>query len=153
MTMPLKSLTNPVVYCGNQKKYGSPYLFIWQQPGFVTNLNSGKNIDEKLKNKIVKFLTGNKCIRFTDCYGPIKNWKNFIYKQNVIFGISPDSKIDFKDIQSHLSSKDWHVITDGGILKNYMQNFSDFYNFYGIIFDNETRPRFSLANENICRDL
>ena len=151
MTMPLKSLTNPVVYWGKQMKGASHHLFIWQQLEFVNNLNSGRNIDEKLANYIVALLTGNQCMNYTKCYRPIEDYKKFINEKKLIFGISPNSKIDFKNLQYPIQTNEWHVIADGGVLTNYLTNFTDFYNFYGIIFNNETRSKFSLAKENICR--
>jgi len=132
--MPLKSSTSPVFYWGKIKKHIRSYLFIWQLSEFVNSLNSGKNIDEKLNNKIVQLVTGNECMWFTYCYSPIEDYENSINKQNIIFGILSNLKINLKNVQYYLSTNDRYVIVDGRIFKNYLKIFLDFYNFFGIIF-------------------
>jgi len=152
MTIPLKS-QKPAVYLGKHNVKES-YLLVWQQFGFLKNLNSGKNINENLVNRILVNLTGGKCTQYTECYKPIENYKMFSGKKVFVFGISYNSNFDFWKFQVHILQNNCHVISDGGFWErnNNLQPIKDIFQIYGITVDNGRGPAPSLAKENICRD-
>ena len=156
MTMPLNS-TNPVVVLLRHQKYISCHLLIWQQADFINDLYLGRNIDENLLKRIVEVLTKVKFTHYKQSYRRIEDFLHVIGDKNLVFGISSNSKINFKSLEIQMLNKNWQFIYDGEFLKisdsNYAKSFSDFLNNYGIIFGKGTRPEFSLAKENICRDL
>jgi len=160
-----KSSSSPVVYLGKHKNQNNSHLLVWQQPDFIKNLNSGKKIDEKLVNKIVKLLTGGKCIRYTKCYRGIEDYEKFISDKDMVFGITPNLKKDIRDIENqilknvekYILKNNWHFITDGEFFKSIdgtsIKRFADFFNIYGITVYFGNAKGFSLFYENICRDL
>ena len=145
----------PVIYMSRHRDLKGRYLVVWQQSEFINNLNSLMNIDEKLTNKIVAVLTSGSCTNYSSCYRPIEKYTEFIGNRNLVFGISYKSTFNFTNVHSRIFKNNWNFISDGGFWKKdaKLLDANNLFKFYGIMFDREKRSGFSLANENICKDL
>ena len=143
-----------IVVLARLEKPGFPSVLAWPKSNLIFALNLGRKVDQTLANQMVTVLTSGKCLKYTDCYNPIEQYKRFIKEKFRVFGISHNSKFDFLNLEKLIVKNNWHFIVGGDFWKNKINyRIKSLLKYYRIFLIDDQTTNYSFAEENICQDL